>query len=1037
MVVASPEAPVARPDSTSPRRSGRAGSVAAALLAPLALLGFTAAVFFQELVGGPIAYARDTVVFYYPLTEWLAQELKAGRLPLWLPLIFGGYPLLADGEVGPLYPPNLLLLTWLPMPQAYGWMRALHVSIAALGLFALARVLGVGRFGAFIGGLSFAYGSFMVGHLQHDNIMRTAVWLPWLLLAAERALRQRGRRRALWMLGGALVLAMQSLGVHVQPLLFSLVMLGAYLLVGPLARTHGASTDPPAAQPISAAPVRPSGNGQGTRFRPAAGRSTKGGSVAIRQPGWIRGLRERALLGLGIFSLGTALAAAQLVPLYVLGQSSLRPALASYDYATSYAVSPPQLLTLVFPFMFHFDFPHMFELDAERSWALWSPEESTLYAGVAPLVLAMVALLFVRARLVAFFGAVGLVSLILCMGDYLPLKPYALVWNVPGFSYLRAPARFSLLFELSIACLAAVGADLLVRRARTRQAPRALGPLLLALSLVPLSLAIVMQALRWWLQRDPGPAVEFFRTAYLQTSKENWLLGPWHVYYGVLEFSRPDNIRTALGLLLLATVPVVLRAWLACPRLETVWRGALVGLLAVDLWMFATAFYPQARPEELRPSSPIIGYLQSQPGPVRLLVEPTLNRSLGPNQLVSSQLGTVNGYSSLEPTDLRDYWWSLVGQDNFLVDLFNVGYVASPRRVPGQRTYQGMSYHPSDRLLSGYANNPSGTEQFRAAGAPADALIVVASVERLGQVAAGTPVAEVTLTGPHGEQRSLTLDAHQHLGEYRAAEPGRPSAEYVGPEVAWAGLSFTPNKKSFPVRLYGATLPIDPLFDVSTVTIRSLTSPGRLHVHGVGLRNLQSGVVYSLRASDKTKYHRLYQDDHLVLLENKAALPRAFVVEDAIATEGNAPMVEQLLQRTWDPKQQILVDRQAAWSAPGVTGDDVDTPGQAELLAYDSARVVARADLQQPGYLVLADRHEDGWRAWTQDRELPILRANGIQRAVQLPAGSHEVTFVYDPWWLKLGFAITGLAALVFLASLARLGAPLVLRRLSAARPAG
>src|SRR4029453_6326396 len=159
----------------------------------------------------------------------------------------------------------------------------------------------------------------------------------------------------------------------------------------------------------------------------------------------------RFLLGLAVIGLGLGMAAAQLVPLYQLGLRSLRPTLVTYDYATSFAVSPPQILTLVFPAMFNFD--------AERHWALWAPHESTLYVGVAPLLLAVLALALARGGggAVPFFAIVTFASLVLVFGDYLPIKPYTVVWSLPGFAYLRAPARFSLLLTFSMAILAALG----------------------------------------------------------------------------------------------------------------------------------------------------------------------------------------------------------------------------------------------------------------------------------------------------------------------------------------------------------------------------------------------------------------------------------------------------------------------------------------------------------------------------------------------------------------------------------------------------
>ena len=973
----------------------RAGSVARAVAAhtlpPIALLAFTALVFFDELVGASWAYGRDTTAFYYPLTEWAAQELKQGRLPFWLPLIFAGYPLLADGEVGALYPPNLLLLATMPTPLAYGWLRAFHYAVAALGLFALARALRVGPFGAVVGGLSFAYGSFMVGHLQHDNIVRSAAWLPCLLFAAELALRARGPGQVLWTCIGGFVLALQSLGLHIQPVLLSLMALAAYLLAGPLG--------------------------------PGAGRGLSPGS-------W---LRVRLRVGLGIIGLGLGLASAQLLPLYVLGQESLRPALVTYAYATSYAVAPLQVLTLIFPYMFHFD--------AERSWALWSTYESTLYAGVVPLVLAIVAVGFLRTRAVLFFAALALASLVLCMGDYLPVKSYTVIWNLPGFAFLRAPARFSLLLELAIACLAALAVDWLGRRAaavprpvaltsangpavpsplrsaeRAPGLPRGLEGLLWAMPVVAVGLAILFQGVRWALQRYPSPALDLFQWSYLETDRENWALGPWHVYYGILEFTRPDNARTAFGIFLLVAAPLLIRAWLRRPRLAIAWRTALALLVTVDLWLFVGGFHPRAHLDELRPGSPALGYLAGQPGPFRLFVEPSLNQSLGPNQLVSSGLATVNGYSSLEPRRLSEYWWSMVMQDNFLLDLFNVRYVLAGHRIPGQRTYQDTRYHPSDRLMSGEAGNRAGQEEFRFGPIPVESVTVVAAVEDLPAAADGAPVAELTLSGGDGQQRIVTLHAGQDLTQYEAVDPGRPTADYVGPRVIWSGPSFAPNRTSQPVRLYGTTAPISPPLDVTGVTIRALTSTARLHVHGLGLRTAE-GVVYSVRSTDNAKYRTLYEDANVLLLENTSAWPRAFVVGGAVQARPDAPIVEQLLERSWDPAREILVEGASPTEIHHSIGSE--SIGTAELLSYEPTRVVVRAVLAAPGYLVLADRHDIGWRATSDGQELPILRANGIQRAVPLPVGSHVVTFRYDPWWIKLGFALSGLAAAATIVALA------------------
>jgi hypothetical protein len=965
------------------------------LLPLLFLVGFSGVVFWSGLSGGPIFFGRDTTTFYYPLTHWVADELRAGRLPLWTPMIFGGYPIFADGEIGLLSPFQGPLLATLEMPLAYSVARVLDYVVAALGLYLYARTLGANALGATIGALAFAYGSFMVGHLQHDNIVRSAMWLPWLLLAAERALRSQGPGRLGWIGVGALALAFEGVGVHIQPVLMSLLILGLALLFGPFGRTSIPTIQSPS---VSGAA--------------ALGRLVYDLKLLLARKRLAAGSLDwfigRFLLGLAVVGLGLGLAAAQLVPLYQLGLRSMRPALVTYDYATSFAVSPPQLLTLVFPAMFNFD--------AERHWALWAPHETTLYVGVAPLLLAVLALAFVRGRAVAFFGLVGLVSLILVFGDYLPIKPYTVVWSLPGFAYLRAPARFSLLLTLALAILAALGTTWLVLHARYRRRSRPLTAVLHAMLLLPIVLGLALGAVRWWLRSDPVRAVDLF-AVLLHTSKENWQLGPWHVYYGLSEMTRPDNPRTAVGLGLLVLAPLLLRLWLARPRLEVVWGALLVLLTAADLWYFSTSFYRRAYPDELTPATPAVTYLQEQPKPFRLFVEPTLNPRYGANQLAGVGIETVNGYSSLEPPRFSDYWWSIVGQDNVLLDLFDVRYVLAARQWPGSRTFEGISYHPNDRLMSGTAANPSGVETFRVRPTRATAVTIVSAVEGLGEAPSGTTIAEVTLIGENGSRQVVPVRNGVDTAEYLAPEPGWPMADYVGPRVVWAGPLFVPLQVApgDPIRLYGSTMPLAQPFDVVAVEVRVVSSVGRLHLHGLGLQSADTAAV-SLRPYDKAKYRPVYVDQTSALLENTAALPRVSVVGEAVPANG-ATTAALLHELAWDPRRQAVVEGlpPEAMAQGGAAGP----VGEVRVLEYTPERIVAQADMSAPGFVVLADRFDDGWRAYVDDAEVPLARANGVERLVAVPAGSHVVRFSYAPFPIYLGLGISAVAGLAWIGLLA------------------
>src|SRR5579883_2576514 len=106
--------------------------VAACLL----LVAVAAVLLFPALARGEIGWEGDTKLFYYPLLADVAAALRQGRLPLWEPGIFSGYPLFADGESGMLYPLHLLALRWLAPATALIVLRLVRFSLAGAFTYA-------------------------------------------------------------------------------------------------------------------------------------------------------------------------------------------------------------------------------------------------------------------------------------------------------------------------------------------------------------------------------------------------------------------------------------------------------------------------------------------------------------------------------------------------------------------------------------------------------------------------------------------------------------------------------------------------------------------------------------------------------------------------------------------------------------------------------------------------------------------------------------------------------------------------------------
>ena len=64
------------------------------------------------------------------------------------------------------------------------------------------------------------------------------------------------------------------------------------------------------------------------------------------------------------------------------------------------------------------------------------------------------------------------------------------------------------------------------------------------------------------------------------------------------------------------------------------------------------------------------------------------------------------------------------------------------------------------------------------------------------------------------------------------------------------------------------------------------------------------------------------------------------------------------------------------------------------------------------GFLLLKDMHDPNWRAEVDGAPAPVLRADGIFRAVRLAPGEHDVRFVYVPTPLYAGIAVSVATAL-------------------------
>ena len=161
-----------------------------------------------------------------------------------------------------------------------------------------------------------------------------------------------------------------------------------------------------------------------------------------------------------------------------------------------------------------------------------------------------------------------------------------------------------------------------------------------------------------------------------------------------------------------------------------------------------------------------------------------------------------------------------------------------------------------------------------------------------------------------------------------------------------------------------------------------------------------------------TPLARLAGVEQLQLYDFNPGARRTYIVPDALMGPDVEWQLEGLFQPRFDPSRGVLVSERPPPPA-GMPGPAV--AASATFLEDGLNRVVIRAGLPADGYLALLDTYTPDWAVDVDGAPAPLMRANGLFRAVHLTPGTHVVTFTYRPSKFYLGASISAVTALLLL----------------------
>jgi hypothetical protein len=176
-------------------------------------------------------------------------------------------------------------------------------------------------------------------------------------------------------------------------------------------------------------------------------------------------------------------------------------------------------------------------------------------------------------------------------------------------------------------------------------------------------------------------------------------------------------------------------------------------------------------------------------------------------------------------------------------------------------------------------------------------------------------------------------------------------------------------------------------------------SLGSRSVPSYDLLNAKYVVAHKDVVLDWQKFKPVLTDAPKVnVYQNLRFLPRAMIVPRAEVLPRDQ-ILERLRQPDFDPTQKLFLEQ-----GPARNPANTSFPRQVLGVTYPTPNeVVVRAETQEPAYLFLAEVDYPGWKAYLDGKEVKLLRANYLFRAVDLPAGRHTARFSFEPRLWKMG----------------------------------
>ncbi len=352
--------------------------------------------------------------------------------PLWMPYFFSGMPTFGNVAYVPhnvSYLQTIVVgaLQLLFLNATVSWM-IVHCLLGGIFMFLLMRAWGFSHASATFSALTFMLSPYAIGLAQegHGSKLQALSYLPMTFLLAHFLFEKRTLLSFGLFVAGIGTLLLTN---HMQIVYYVLMTLGLYL-------AYQVVVD----------------------FR-----SDK-----------ILALKKIGLFACGIF-LGLCISSYIYLSVHEYAQFSIRGGGTegstgglTWDYATNWSFHPFEMMNLLIPSFFGFSSNYLYNWQGQMRplplyWGTMPFVSSTMYFGVLPLALSLLALVYRRNKLTIFIALLTLAIFCVSFGKHFGLLYNLLFSYLPFFNKFRAPVMILHLLPFTCGILGGIGLDVLLK----------------------------------------------------------------------------------------------------------------------------------------------------------------------------------------------------------------------------------------------------------------------------------------------------------------------------------------------------------------------------------------------------------------------------------------------------------------------------------------------------------------------------------------------------------------------------------------------